>query len=171
MRRVFFSYHYKNDICRVDQVRASWLARRDQPCPIFQDGSLAEKVATRDEHRLKAMIDHALTATSVTVVLIGTETAYRKYVLYEIEKSILLGHGLLGVYIHQLRDATGRTALRGPNPLDKLNCPGTTWALSQQFETYDWVDDDGPANLGHWIEAAARKRLTPCGTSRERCLV
>lgn len=151
MLRVFFSYHYENDISRVDQVRESWFALS----PPFQDGSLWEKAATRDERRLKAMIDKALHTTSVTVVLIGAETAHRRYVLYEIEKSLSLGHGLLGVYIHQLRDASGRTAPKGPNPLDKLTAPRTTLPLSRFFETYDWVDDDGSANLSYWIQAAS----------------
>lgn len=169
MLRVFFSYHYEKDICRVDQVRQRLLAKCDQLAPPFQDGSLWEKAATRDEMRLKAMIDRALHTASVTVVLIGAETAYRKYVLYEIEKSVALGRGLVAVYIHQLRDVFGRTAPRGSNPLDKLRYPGTTRPLSSLFETYDWVDDDGPSNLGHWIEAAVR--LNPAGTSLERCLL
>lgn len=168
MLRVFFSYHYENDICRVDQVRQRLLAWRHH-APSLQDGSLWERAATRDERRLKAMIDRALHTTAVTVVLIGAETADRKYVLYEIEKSVALGRGVVAVYIHQLRDAFGRTAPRGPNPLDKLRDPETTRPLSRLFETYDWVDDDGPSNLGHWIEAAVR--LNPAGTCLERCLL
>lgn len=161
MRRVFFSFHYANDVFRVDRVRTTWLASQ----PRFEDGSLWEKAATRDDTLLKRMIDRALEETSVTVILIGSETANRKYVAYEITQSLARGHGLLGVYIHQLPDATGHRATKGPNPLDKLTAPGTGAALSTHFDTFDWVDDDGQRNLGRWIEAAARKRLPSDGTS------
>lgn len=168
VRRVFFSFHYANDIYRVHQVRNNWLMKRGTSGPWFEDGSLWEKAATQDDYLLRRMIDHALNATSVTVVLIGTETANRKYVTYEIEQSLMRGHGLLGVYIHQLRDANGNTANKGLNPLDRLSIPGTCRALSTMFDTYDWVDDDGYNNLGRWVEAAARLRLPAVGTSPER---
>jgi hypothetical protein len=43
------------------------------------------------------MILKHLENTSVTVVLIGTETANRPWVKYEIEQSIARKNGLLGV--------------------------------------------------------------------------
>lgn len=165
MTRVFFSYHYAKDICRVRQVRTTWLAKRDESGRWFEDGSLWEKAATRDDSALRKMIDHALDHTSVTVVLIGAETAYRKYVTYEIQQSLMRGNGLLGVYIHQLPDGSGMTAKKGPNPLDKLTIPGTDQVLSTLFETFDWVDDNGAENLGGWVKAAASRRLAICGTS------
>jgi hypothetical protein len=113
------------------------------------------------------MIENALNETSVTVVLIGAETAGRKFVMYEIEQSLLRGNGLLGVYIHQLRDAFGQTTKKGPNPLDKLTIPGTSQALSTVFETYDWVDDDGHINLSRWVDAAAGSQLPFFWTSPE----
>lgn len=159
VRRVFFSFHYANDIARVHHVRDTWLTRRGSAGPCFEDGSLWERIPTRDDDLLRQKIDIALRDTSVTVVLIGTETAHRKYVTYEIEQSLMRGHGLLGVHVHQIRDSYGRTAKKGPNPLDKLLIPGTFAPLSTVFETYDWVNDDGPHNLGQWIEVAAHKRL------------
>ena len=29
--------------------------------------------------------------------------------------------------------------------------------LSEIYPTYDWVNDDGRANMGKWIEAAAKR--------------
>jgi hypothetical protein len=168
VRRVFFSFHYANDIYRVHQVRNIWLTQRGRSGPWFEDGSLWEKAATQDDDLLRRMIDLALNDTSVTIVLIGSETAHRKYVTYEIEQSLMRGHGLLGVYIHHLRDANGKTSKKGLNPLDRLTLPDTCPAHSTMFETYDWVDDDGYHNLGRWVEAAARKRLPTFGTSPEQ---
>ena len=97
------------------------------------------------------MIDDGLRNTSVTCVLIGAETATRKWVKYEIEQSLERGNGLLGVYINGLRDRTGLTDPRGANPLDDMytrNAAGLTVSLSVLFSTYDYTLNDGYGNLG-----------------------
>lgn len=90
------------------------------------------------------MIDNGLLGTSVTVVLIGPETASRPYVLYEIQRSIERGNGLLGVYIHNIKNAQQQTDLKGGNP------------LPANYPVYDYVLNDGYKNLGVWIESAAQ---------------
>jgi hypothetical protein len=57
-----------------------------------------------------------LEGTTVTAVLIGAQTAVRLYVDYEIERSIARGNGLLGVYIHTLKDQYGFTTVQGSVP-------------------------------------------------------
>ena len=100
-----------------------------------------------------------LEGTSVTVVLIGYETHEREYVRYEIEQSYKRGNGLLGIYIHNLKDQNGRTDYEGKNPFDNwyIKRNGEKIYLSSLYPTYDWVNDDGYNNLGDWIEAAAEK--------------
>src|SRR6266436_2221305 len=108
-RRVFFSFHYQNDIFRANQIRNSHIV---EGCAAagFQDGSLWEEAKRKGDAAVKALIDNGLQNTSVTVVLIGSETASRKYVTYEIEQSIARGNGLLGIYIHHLKDINGNTS-------------------------------------------------------------
>ena len=43
------------------------------------------------------------------MVLIGAETANRPWVKYEIEQSIARKNGLLGIYIHRLKDLNKRS--------------------------------------------------------------
>jgi hypothetical protein len=88
-------------------------------------------------------------------VLIGTETAARDYVKYEITQSWAKGNGLLGVYIHNLKDTFQKTDTKGTNPFSQWTfkrADGTVVSIP----TYDWVNDAGYNNLGTWIEAAAK---------------
>jgi hypothetical protein len=76
--------------------------------------------------------------------LVGAETAGRKYVTYEIEKSIGRGNGLLGIYINNIKDRNGRIDPLGPIPaaLSKSGAPVYTWEYGK---------------LGEWVEKAYRK--------------
>ena len=73
---------------------------------------------------IRRWIDQQLNGTSVTVVLIGAETANREWVNYEIIESTKRGNGLLGVYIHGVTDLNGRTDTQGANPFAYLYWDG-----------------------------------------------
>lgn len=140
-RRVFFSFHFDRDNWRIGVVRNAWLTKGD--APPFYDAAAWEQV--KKARGIQRWIDDQLSGTSVTVVLIGAQTSTRPWVKYEISQSIEQGKGLLGVYIHNIRDRYGSTDARGVNPL-----PG-------DYSTYDWVNDRGFDNIGIWVEQAARK--------------
>jgi hypothetical protein len=71
-------------------------------------------------NELKALIDGGLENTSVTCVLIGTETYSRRWVKYEIIKSLERGNGILGIFIHNIKDKNQMTVPKGPNPFEYL---------------------------------------------------
>ena len=100
------------------------------------------------------MIDDGLQSTSVTVVLIDAETAFREWVKYEIQKSCGVGNGIVGVYIHNILDRCQNRDAQGPNPMDAFALRGQR--LSRYHKSYDSVVQDGYQNLGTWIEEAAR---------------
>ncbi len=159
VRRVFFSFHYEtDDIWRANQVRLSWVTQ-DREAAGFCDQSLWEETQTRGDGAVRRMIDAGLKGTSVTVVLIGAHTWERKWVKYEIEKSYSDGKGLVGVHIHNLGNKQGRIGRKGPDPLEqiKVPAPGLNRPLSALYDTYDYLSDDGYANLGRWIERAVEK--------------
>ena len=95
----------------------------------------------------------------MTVVLIGAETSTREYVGYEIKQSYSRGNGMLGIYIHNMKDVYSRTDTKGANPLANwhVDRDGKKTYLSELYPAYDWVNDNGYQNLGSWIEAAAKK--------------
>ena len=156
VRRVFFSFHYDRDAWRASQVRNSWVTKKNADAAGYVDAAEWEEVKQEGEQAVKDWIDEQLHGTSVTVVLIGNETAARKYVKYEIEQSIRRGNGLVGIKIHDLKNRNRETDFAGSNPLDDfvIETASEETKLSKVFETYDWVRDDGRNNLGEWVEEA-----------------
>lgn len=156
-RRVFFSFHYARDIRRIVQVRNSWVIRLKEEAQPFLDKAEWEKVERTKG--IEKWIEEQMYGTSVTVVLIGRDTATRPWVLHEIRRSHEVGKGLLGVYIHNIKDPQLGTDPRGVNPFDKVAVAsaGRQVALSTYYPTYDWEYDDGYSNLRNWIEDAARR--------------
>lgn len=161
-RRVFFSFHY-DDVWRVNQIRNCWMVMRERETAGFIDKAEFEKVERQGRQAIEKWIDRQLNGTSTTIVLIGAETANRPYVQYEILESYKRGNGLLGVRIHNMKDADGRTEwFGGPNPFDKVHVDGgifgrTPLSSKLSIPVYDWVSDDGRNNIAKWIERAPRK--------------
>jgi len=146
-RKVFFSFHYQRDLWRVNVVRNSAMVEGVSAAG-FHDQSLWEETQKRGDAAVRSLIDAGLDGTSVTVVLIGAETADRKFVSYEIEKSVACGNGLLGIRINNIKDQNGRTDSLGavPEALTKAGAPVYTWEYGK---------------LGEWVEKAyqaARRR-------------
>ncbi|MCX7610735.1 MAG: TIR domain-containing protein [Ignavibacterium sp.] len=154
-RRVFFSFHYERDVWRASQVRNSWVTKPDRESAGFWDAVEWEEVKKKGDEAIKKWIDKQLEGTSVTVVLIGYETAERKYVQYEIKKSWERGNGLLGIYIHNLKDSNGKTDIKGKNPFDFFIFKRKDNIV--KISTYDWIYDNGYNKLNEWIEKAARE--------------
>ena len=157
-RRVFFSFHYERDVWRAGQVRNSWVTK-DRESAGFWDSVSWEEVKKKGNTAIETWIDDQLKGTSVTVVLIGAETASRPYVGYEIKQSHIRDNGMLGIYIHNLKDMNGRSDTKGNNPFDnwQVEADGRKAIFSSLYPTYDWVNDNGRSNMGNWIEAAAKK--------------
>jgi len=139
--RTFFSFHYERDVWRASVVRNSDVTKTAVD-PEWIDASLWEEAKRKGDEAIRALINNALVGTSVTAVLIGSETATRRWVRYEINRSIDRGNGLLGIYIHNIEDREGNTASKGANP------------LPSGYSTYDWILDDGYKDLGVWVDQA-----------------
>ena len=142
-RNVFFSFHYQRDIFRVNQIR-NLPEIIGTSAAGFNDASLWEKAKKEGDAAIKGMIDKALQNTSLTVVCIGNQTANRKYVDYEITKSLERGNGLVGLQIHHLKDISGFTDSPGAIPY-KITVNG--------FKVYQYINS---AYLSRWIEEAAQ---------------
>ena len=157
-RRVFFSFHYERDVWRAGQVRNSWVTKDGEDAG-FWDSAAWEEVKKKGSDAIEKWIDDQLKGTSVTVVLIGAETSERPYVGYEIKQSHNKGNGVLGIYIHNMKDSNSKTDTKGKNPFDSwyIERDGKKIYFSTLYPTYDWVNDNGREKMGDWIEAAAKK--------------
>lgn len=158
VRRVFFSFHYELDHWRANPVRNSWVTQDNREAAGFIDAAEWEEVKRNGDAAIKRWINKQLKNTSVTVVLIGSETADRKWVNYEIEQSYERGNGLVGIYIHNIENRLGRTSRKGENPLDNWHVEenGRRKYFSDIFNTYYWKHNNGYQNLGNWVEEAAQ---------------
>lgn len=144
-RRTFFSFHFDGDIWRANQVRNANVVAGPDTAGYFDHSEYQEAKKTGDEG-IKRMILRHLNNTTVTVVLIGNQTAYRPWVKYEIEQSIARKNGLLGVHIHHLKNKDGQTSMRGSKPTVPTNI---------EFPAYDW--DGDLDRFGREIEAAGKR--------------
>lgn len=158
-RRVFFSFHFGNDVNRSNVVRNSWVVQGIDKAG-FIDKAAFEQIKLHGQHAVERWIDDQLKGTSVTVVLIGSETLERYFVQYEICESLKRGNGIIGVHINYIQDmVTKRLSNRGnthtiighnyknqPLYFDEI-CDGI----------YDYTRDNGFLHLGEWIEQAAKK--------------
>jgi len=140
-RRVFFSFKYK-DVSRAMVVRNSWVTQGKESAG-FIDATDFEKLKKEGDQAIKNWIDNQLKGTSVTVVLVGEKTCNSRWVKYEIEKSIEIGNGLLGIDVSKIKDLQGNTSER-------------CGRIPKGYNFYLWNNDEGYKNMGDWIEKAAK---------------
>jgi hypothetical protein len=143
-KRVFFSFHYQDVIdFRANVVRNHWLTKPDREAAGFFDASVWETAKKTNSTAVKRLIHSGLDGTSVTCVLIGSQTYARPWVRYEIMKSFRKGNRILGVHINSITGKDKQTKYQGPNPLEYL---GVTFSQSGDTGTlYEKVD-------GNWQE-------------------
>ena len=156
-RQVFYSFHYDNDVFRVQQIRNIGALEDNKPVSANE----WESVKRGGEASIKKWIDDNLRYKSCVVVLVGEETDNRKWVRYEIEKAWELGKGLVGVYIHNLKDPRTGKSSKGKNPFDQFEFDDGTKLSSvvkcynpNPNDTYNEIKD----NLEDWIEEAIASR-------------
>jgi len=154
-RKVFHSFHFERDSHRVSQVRNMGVLEGQ---PVLS-GNEWEKVKKGGDSAIQAWIDGKMKGRSCVVVLIGSATAGRKWVDYEIEKAWSDGRGLVGVYIHGLKNLSGFQDPKGANPFANFNVNGT--GLSSIVDAYDPpyasstdVYSHIKNNLAAWVEDA-----------------
>lgn len=140
-RNVFFSFRYAH-VFRVNQIR-SMPNVIGSAAAGFRDASLWESAKNR-EATIKRMIDENLKGTSVTVVCITSGIKDRKWINYEIDKSLERGNGLVGIQLHHLTDPINPNARVGGTP-SQIEANG--------FKLYKYTNKDA---LARHIEEAAR---------------
>ena len=159
-RKVFYNFHYQNDISRVMTVRKRWVTYGNQSMSGIIDSAEFEKIQRQGDLAIKRWINQQLDGTTATIVLIGEETLKRPYVQYEIMKSAERGNVIIGVYINKILDfnrnisaACSKYTIIGKDTHNKA-----IWFSDIADAIYDYVDDDGYSNLDVWVEDAIRNR-------------
>lgn len=160
-RRVFYSFHYAPDSWRASQVRNMGVLDGNLPAT---DNDW-EAIKRGGDSAIRRWIDGQLQGRSCTVVLIGSQTAGRKWINYEIESSWNNNKGLLGIYIHNLRDVSARQTYKGSNPFEQFSFNNGQHRLASIVRAYDPPYADSRmaynfihGNLASWIEEAVSIR-------------
>jgi MTH538 TIR-like domain (DUF1863) len=158
-RRVFHSFHYQRDAYRVQQVRNMGVIEGQR----LLSSNEWEQVKRGGDSAIKRWINEQMTGRSCVVVLIGSQTAGRRWVNYEIEKGWNDRKGLVGVHIHNLKDSSGNQSSKGANPFYGFNVNGRS--LSSIVKAYDPPGGTSTSvyahikdNLEGWVEEANRIR-------------
>jgi hypothetical protein len=158
-RRAFYSFHYLPDNWRASQIRNMGVIDGNKPA---SDNDW-ETVKKGGDAAIQKWIDSQIDGKSVAIVLIGAETAGRKWINYEIKKAWDDGKGVLGIYIHNLKDKYGEQAEMGDNPfeifsIDGKNMSGIVKAYNPPYSTSTSVYNHIIENLADWIEKAIEIR-------------
>jgi len=132
-RRVFYSFHYKPDVMRVSQVRNIGALEANRPAT---DNDW-ETVKSGKDAAIKKWIADQMHGRSCTVVLIGENTANRKWINHEIVKSWDDGMGVVGIHIHGLKNTDGNVSKKGDNPFDYIGYGNTGKKLSSIVKCYN----------------------------------
>lgn len=156
-RRVFFSFHYQDvGDFRANTVRQHWRFKLNHEDAGFFDASIWESAKRTSPSALKRLINSALEGTTVTCVLVGSETYLRPWVRYEILKSFRRGNGLLAIHINSITGKDQCVKARGPNPLAYVGVTfseggdtATLWELvNGQWLRYSEIDDSATYRTG-----------------------
>lgn len=155
-RNIFYSFHFDNDVMRVQQVRNMGVVEGNNPV----SPNTWEELKKKGKAAVEKWIDENMSGKSCVVVLIGKETHERPWVEYEIKKAWEDGKGLLGIHVHNLKCPNSGTCSKGKNPLaaftfkDKGVIVTPTVYDPKSSDTYN----DISSNLAAWVEKAINQR-------------
>src|SRR5258708_37228326 len=102
-KRVYFAFHYQDVVdFRANVVRKHNFAEGVKAAGYY-DYSIWEEGKKTSPSALEKLIDAELENTSVTVVLIGSDTWARRWVRSELFKSLKRGNPGFGIHINSTK--------------------------------------------------------------------
>lgn len=157
-RQVFYSFHYGNDVRRVAQIRSIGALEGNKPVSANE----WEEVKRKGQKAIEEWIDDNMRYRSCVIVLVGEETANRPWVKYEIEKAWNEGRGVVGIYIHNIKDPLNGKCHKGRNPFDNITLDSSGTKLSSIVKCYNPSPNDAyndiSKNIEAWVEEAIEIR-------------
>lgn len=150
---VFYSFHFDNDVMRVQQIRNIGSIEGNPPTTPNE----WERLKRTGERAIQNWIQENMKYKRCIIVLIGTDTANRPWVKYEIEKAWNEGKALLGIHIHNLKCPRTGTSRKGRNPFDEFS-----FNDGRKLSSVVPCHDPNPSsayrdianNIGSWIQSS-----------------
>lgn len=154
---VFYSFHFGNDVMRVQQIRNMGMIDGNEPV----SKNDWETVKKKGNAAVETWIDENMKYKRCVVVLIGTETHERPWVTHEIKKAWQDERGLLGIHIHNLNCPNNGTCSKGKSPFSQFTFKNKDGIVvvpavydPPANNAYNHIKD----NLASWVEAAIAQR-------------
>lgn len=143
---IFISYHYDSDnqiareiteIINTDKINVFSVVR--------------EKEKKRDDEIIKNWVDEEIKKTRITILLISEKTFDRKYVSYELSKSLLNGNTVIPILIDSEENAFNEDSINLVNKkLDKE-------LSGRKLKIRKWFQENGKENILRWLNEALEK--------------
>lgn len=159
MKDTFVSFHYKRDNWRVQKVLQMG-AIEGQSIVSSQDW---EQVKRQGDQAVKNWIEKQMSGKSAVVVLVGAQTASRRWVRYEIAKAWDEKKPVVGIRVHGLTDRDGYTDSAGDDPFAKVTLQGGG-TVADYVTLHDPAGNDSKAvyatikkNIENWVASAYKR--------------
>lgn len=156
-RQIFYSFHFDNDVFRVQQIRNMGALEDNKPVSANE----WETVKKGGDAAIEKWIDENMKYRSCVVVLIGEETSKRPWVKYEIKKAWQDGKGLLGIHVNNLKDPKTGTCFKGTNPFELFTFKdnnGNVKTIPCKMPLSTDVYNDIKNNIEAWVEEGINNR-------------
>lgn len=162
-RKVFYSFHYKPDNWRVSTVRQIGAIEGNKAAT---DNDW-EEITDGGDKEIEKWIKDQMVGKSCVLVLIGKDTAGRKWIDFEIKEAWKQKKGLLGIHIHNMKNSNGEKTTKGSNPFSNftLGEGDNKKQFDQIVKTYNPPYTDSKQVYNHikenivdWIEEAIKIR-------------
>jgi MTH538 TIR-like domain (DUF1863) len=154
-RQTFYSFHYDNDVFRVQQIRNIGALEDNKPV----SANDWETVKKGGDKAIEKWIDDNMNYRSCVVVLIGEDTHKRPWVKHEIQKAWGEDRGLLGVYVHNLECPRTGKCKKGKNPFEQFTFKdknGNVKTIPCKDPSSTNAYNDIKNNLEAWVEEAIK---------------
>lgn len=154
---VFYSFHFDNDVMRVQQIRNIGSIEGNAPTTPNE----WEQLKRTGKKAVESWIDQNMKYKRCIIVLIGSDTAGRPWVEHEIIKAWNDGKALLGIHIHNLKCPRNGTSRKGRNPFDLIKFADGR-KLSSVVPCYDPSPINSyreiSNNIAGWIDHAIKNK-------------
>lgn len=150
---VFYSFHFGNDVMRVQQIRNIGSIEGNAPTTPNE----WETLKRTGKKAVENWIDQNMKYKRCIIVLIGNETAGRPWVEHEIIKAWNDGKAILGIHVHNIKCPRNGASRKGKNPFDQIK-----FANGKKMSDYVPCYDPNPINaygdiaenMSNWISHA-----------------
>lgn len=156
--RVFVSYHHDGDQAYYNLFSKTFHDTYD----VLYDNSLERSVDSDDvKYVMRRIRENHIAGTSCTIVLVGAQTQYRKYVDWEISATLEKGHALIGVQLPSALITADQHVQVPLRLLDNINSGFALWVSWEQITA-------STALLSNYIANAKGRSTSLIDNSRAR---